>query len=128
MNIKRALWVGFLTYIVLAIIGTLVIFLLAFLSIIEPTQTEIPNSVFLINTLINMLITVVLAVLFTLFYFKDRRITSNLKEGFLFGLVSVLLGFILNIIFFSFSSVFTGNQQDIVTYYSDPLLWIESVL
>ena len=117
MNLKRAVWVSVVAYLVSLIIGMGVMFLLG----INPAETsEIPQDAFLIN----IIVTIIFAVLFTLLYFKDRKINANAKEGALFGVVLVIIGFILDVIVFSASSALTGTQQSIADYYANPLFWL----
>ncbi|MBI2451863.1 hypothetical protein HYV50_02160 [Candidatus Pacearchaeota archaeon] len=121
MNLKRAVWVGIVTYILSLIIGIVVISLLGF----DFTQSaEIPNSIFLIN----IIITIIVVALFTLFYLKDKKINQNAKEGFFFGLVLIILGFIFDVIIFSISAAATNTQKNIIEYYSNPLFWLALIL
>jgi len=121
MDFKRALWVGIVTYIVSFLIGMGVILAMGF----QPSQiTEIPSIVLYIN----IAITIVLAVVFTLLYFRGKGIAPGVKEGFFFGIVLVIIGFILDAIIFSASSQITGTQQNIIMYYSNPIFWTALLL
>ena len=121
MNLKRAIWVGLLTYVLSFIFGLVVMFFLG----VDPAQTsEIPRSFLIILILVSL----VFAGLFSLFYFKDKKIKPSAKEGFLFGLVLVAVGFILDVIIFGISNAFTETQQDLIAYYSDPLFWVALIL
>ena|SRR3989344_864898 len=117
MNIKRAIGVGVLTYVVSFIIGLIVMIAMG----IDPLQaSEIPQSAFIVN----IVITIILAGFFTLFYFNDRKIKPNAYEGFMFGVVLVVIGFVFDVVMFFIGSVFAGSKVDIATYYSNPLFWI----
>jgi hypothetical protein len=122
MNFKRALWVGVLTYFVSFIVGLIPMMIMGF----NPSQmTDVPQSFFIIG----IIISVILAALFTLLYFKDRKISPSAKEGFYFGLTLVIIGSVLDVIIFSIGSIAGGgNEMDILGYYSNPLFWVALVL
>ena len=86
MNLKRALWVGALTYITSFIIGMVP---LLFIDIDITDASSLPQSFFIVG----IILSVILATLFTLLYFRDRKIKRNAKEGFYFGLVLIGIGF-----------------------------------
>jgi len=121
MNVKRAIGVGLLTYLVSFILGIIVMFAMG----VDPSQgSEIPKSAFIVN----IIITLILAGLFTLFYFKDKKIKRNAKEGFLFGIVLIIMGFILDVIIFTLTSIMTSTQINILEYYSNPIFWLALIL
>lgn len=121
MNIKRAIGVGLLTYLTSFILGTIIMFAMG----IDPSQTsEIPQSAYIIN----IIVTIILAGLFTLFYFRNKKIKRNAKEGFMFGIVLVIIGFILDIIILAIVSTMTTTQIDLLEYYSNPLFWLALIL
>ncbi|MBI2449082.1 hypothetical protein HYV49_02175 [Candidatus Pacearchaeota archaeon] len=121
MNLKRAIWVAVLTYAISFIIGLIVMMIMG----VDPTNlTEIPNNVLYIS----IILTIIIAVFFTLLYFKGKRIKPNAKEGFYFGLILIIVGTILDIIIFSLSSLATGTQQSLIEYYSNPFFWIALIL
>ena len=121
MNLKRAIGVGLLTYLASFIIGIIIMFAMG----VDPSQgSEIPKSAFIVN----IIITLILAGLFTLFYFKDKKIKRSAKEGFMFGIVLIIIGFILDIIIFTLTSMMTTTQVDLLEYYSDPIFWLALIL
>ena len=127
MNLKRAIWVGILIYVVSFILRIIVTIILGLGIInleINPTQTEISNIYFFIYILIILIITT----LFTLYYFKDRKIKPSAKEGFFFGVILIILGFILDIINFSILAAVSDSNQSTISHYSNPLFWLELVL
>lgn len=127
MNLKRAAWIGVVTYIISFIIGIIVMYFLGF----DPSQaSEIPNSLLYVN----IILTIIIAALFTWFYFsgksseKKAKIKPSMKEGLLFGVVLIVVGFIIDLIIFGISSIATDVEQNIIKYYSNPLFWVAIVL
>jgi hypothetical protein len=116
MNFKRAVWISLVTYIVSFIIGGIV----AFMFQVDPQATTLPIPLYIAM----VVMTVIIAILFTLLYFKDRKIKPSAKEGFMFGIVLVFTGFILDVLIFSISSLVADLSQDIIEYYSSALFWI----
>ncbi|MEK6844064.1 MAG: hypothetical protein AABX83_01415 [Nanoarchaeota archaeon] len=119
MNIKRAIWVGVVTYILSFIVGMVSAILIGF----DINQAEMPTSFYVIG----IIISIVLAGLFTLVYFRDKKIKASAKEGFYFGLVLIIIGFIMDIIIFSIGAA-AGSEMDILAYYSNSMFWIALVL
>lgn len=121
MNIKRAVGVGILTYLIAFIIGMIVVGI----SGVDATNpAEVPKSVLYIN----IVITIIIAALLTLFYFKGKHTKANVKEGLLFGIVLVIVGFILDIIIFLIFSSASQSEFDLMEYYSNPIFWVSLVL
>ena len=121
MNFKRALWIALLVYGISFIVGSLILVF----SGLDLTQVSDVPDIFLY---VNILVTVILAVLFTMFYFKDKKVKRNAKEGFYFGLVLILVGFILDIVIFSLGSLASESSLDLLDYYSNPIFWLSLVL
>ena len=61
-------------------------------------------------------------------YFKDKKIKRNAKEGFYFGLVLIIIGFILDGILFTVGAIAGGTQFDVLAYYTSPFFWAALVL
>ena len=121
MKLKRAIWIGVVTYILSFIIGLIPMILMG-------TDTaeisELPPSFFIIG----IITSIVLAGLFTLVYFKDKGIKPSAKEGFYFGLVLIIVGFVLDVLIFSVSSLAADSEIDIFAYYSSQMFWTALVL
>src|SRR3989344_4139637 len=114
MNLKRAIWVGALTYIASFIIGALVLSLLGY-ELAQGSEVSTPILV------INIVITIIIAVLFTLLYFK--KVKASGREGLYFGITLVILGTILDAIIFSIAAT-AGQSISLAEYYSNPLFWL----
>jgi len=124
MNIKRAIGVGVLTY--------LSSFILIIVSM--PIATIMwMNDLSIAFNQIYKIINLILAGLFTLFYFKDKKIKRNAKEGFLFGIVLIIVTSILNIIagFIQYNLKYPTQITlggAIRTYFSHSSNWITLIL
>ena len=120
MNVKRAIGIGLVAYLCSFILSIVVVLLYG----LDLTQTGNAPKLILI---INILISIVLVTLFSLFYFKDKKLNADIKEGLHFGFVLIIIGFILDFIGFSISFA-VGSKQDIILYYSNPYFWIALTL
>ena len=121
MNLKRAIRIGVLTYITLLIIGGIAI---SFLGINPMQRDKISNSVFAVH----IITTIIIAAVSTLFYLKDKKIKSNAKEGLLFGIVLIIIGFILDMLFVLIYSFISSSKIDLLEYYIDPIFWSGLIL
>jgi hypothetical protein len=121
MNLKRAIWMGALVYASSFIIGILIA---VALEIDFSTATEAPPQVWYIG----IVVTIVLSALFTLWYFKDKKIKPAPKEGLLFGFVIVILGSVFDAALIIPYLLLTDSPQDPITYYSNPLFWFTLLL
>ena len=65
----------------------------------------------------------VLSAVFTLWYFKNTRITRSAQSGFLFGLTAIVLSSILDLILFTLGNM-SGGNVDLWKYYGDFRFWI----
>src|SRR5690606_15975612 len=64
----------------------------------------------------NLILTIALGVIFALWYFRDKKVTDNAREGLYLGLVLVVLGFILDVIVFAVQ----GQINNLLAYYTAP--------
>lgn len=120
MKLKRAILIAIATYALSFIIG-LIPMLLMGVNTME--MSEFPANFFIIG----MVISVALAVAFSLVYFRDKRIRRNAKEGFYFGIVLAITGFALDGILFLIGSL-SGSPMDLLAYYANPLFWLTLLL
>ena len=120
MNVKRAVGIGAVAYLCSFVLGIIVVLLYGS----DLTQTGKTPKLMLI---INILISVVLVALFSLYYLKDKKLKADVKEGLYFGFVLIIIGFVLDFIGFSISLA-VGSRQDIITYYSNPYFWVALAL
>ena len=121
MNLKRATWIALVMYISSFIVGLIPLF---FMGINTTNMDELPANFFIIGVIIS----IVLAGLFSLLYFKDKKIQRNAKEGFYFGLAIIVMSFILEMIISLIFSLMVPNIPDMFSYYSTPAFWISLVL
>lgn len=123
MNIKRALWISLLIYIASFIIGIVGMIVIGF----DPSQSatgDLPTSFYVIGVIAS----VVLASLFSLWYFSGRGIKAGAKEGLYLGLTMFFVGFALDIIIYLLMLAGGGADFDILAYYSHPIFWVAAVL
>ena len=121
MNIKRAIWMSVVFYIVSFILGTITgIFMEVDLS----AATEIPDTVWYVG----MVLTIILMVLFTSWYFRIPQTKPNAKNGFLFGITAMIVGFVLDAVIIFPSMMATDAPADMMAYYMNPFFWITLIL
>lgn len=121
MNLKRASWVAVLMYITSFIVGLIPMIVMG----VDTTQlSEFPTSFFIVG----ILISVILAVFYTLFYLRDESIKRTPKEGLLFGLIVIVAGFILDGIMFGIMILTGQSQFDLAAYYTNIFFWLAAVL
>jgi hypothetical protein len=113
MNLKRAIWMGALVYIISFILG----FIGALIIGIDLTTVKEPTTGLWI---FGIIVTVIVMIIFTIWYFKGKELKASAKEGFLFGITTVILGFILDLLI----SFILRRVQDLSSYYSNPLFWV----
>jgi len=116
MDIKRASWISCLAYISSFVVG---IFIAKFMDADVFGGAQVPTAMWTVS----ILFTIILVVIFSLWYFQDTKITADLKEGLLLGLVMVIVGFLFDIILF-LPVLFSGTAADILDYYASPFFWL----
>lgn len=115
MNIKRALWIGALTYMITFIIGVTIAFIVG----VDVWLGEELNTPF---WLLSIFLTVVIVVFFANWYFQDKKIKRNVKEGLIFALVLFLVAAVFDLILAI--PFILANGLGIFVYYLDPFVWI----
>jgi heme A synthase len=122
-NFKRALGIGLALY-----LGTFVVGIVC--GVISgqdmSTMQGMPDSFWYVG----MVAAVILTALFSMWYFKSPSVVPSAKSGFLFGLTSVVLAFVLDFILFSLGNMSEDpkNHIDLGQYYGDYRFWIIIVL
>lgn len=86
--------------------------------------TKLPPSFFIIG----MVLSVVLAGIFSVVYFKGKGVKASTKEGFYLGVTIILIGFVLDLVLFLLSILAGETGSEITTYYSNIFFWIALVL
>lgn len=120
MKLKRAICIGVANYALSFLIGIIGLMAMG----VNPEQMpELSTSYYVIG----IIISVILAGISTLFYFKGK-VKSNAKEGFYFGLVLIAVGFILDMIIFIIMLLAKKAGMDIFAYYAHPMFWLAIVL
>ena len=121
MILKRAIWIAAVNYALSFIIGLIPMALIG----ADPSQmSDLPVGFFVIG----IAISVILAICFTSVYFKDKHTKPSAKEGFYFGLVLMIVGFILDFIIFLILSLTSSSGTDVFSYYSSPMFWLAALL
>jgi len=111
MNIKRAIVVSILLWVIGLIMGSVLFFITG--------RTGTNN--FLLTT-IGLISLVVFSAIAAHFYFKGEiNVVPGIKQGFLLGIIFVVVGVILDsLAFISFVYVSGGIQQELTAYYVSP--------
>ena len=121
MILKRAIWIAAVNYALSFIIGLIPMALIG----ADPSQmSDLPVGFFVIGVAIS----VILAICFTSVYFKDKHTKPSAKQGFYFGLVLLIVGFIFDIIIFILSFLASGSGMEIFSYYANPVFWLAALL
>lgn len=119
MNFKRAIWIALLTYILSLALGLIVT---TAMGVSLAPGTEL-SSAFII---VNIVITIIISAIFSILYFK--KVKPNAKEGFYLGITVIIVGAILDLLFFFSYSAFTGVRLSIGEYFGNALFWASIVL
>jgi hypothetical protein len=119
MNLKRAAWMGVLSYALSFFLGIAGALLLG----VDLTTAVEPTTGLWVYGII---VTAVIMALFAVWYFKS--VTPSPKEGLYFGLVAVGVGFLVDALIIIPSMIFSDAPQDILSYYANPLLWVTIVV
>ncbi|MBS3093732.1 hypothetical protein J4456_04090 [Candidatus Pacearchaeota archaeon] len=121
MNLKRALGIGLLTYVLAFVIGIVIMFLFQ-------VDSSDPFSIPPYILYINIGITIILAAFFTLWYLRGKKIKPSVKEGFLFGITLIIIGTVIDVILFSIGALLSDVPMSLLDYYSNPVFWISLLL
>lgn len=121
MNIKRAIGIALLTYIATFIVGILAAIVIGIDLTVETTPP--PEMIY-----VAAFAAVVIAGIFSVWYFKGKSVEVNAKQGLFFGGVMIIIGFIMDIVTFIPYVASGGSYDDILKYYSDPVFWVTLIL
>lgn len=115
MKIGRAIGIGIVLFVVSLIINAISSKIIG-----VDLNKDYPASFPLSLWLASIISVVILSILGSLWYFKSPKIVPDAKNGFLQGLVIIILGFILD----GVAIVPRSNGRKIMTgYYKEPLYW-----
>jgi len=121
MNLKRAVWMSVVVYAISFAIG---IITAAILGVDLTEATEPPVSVWIIS----IVVTVAILAAFTWWYFKDKKVKPNAKEGLFFGLTMIIVGTILDMTIIIPYILTNDAGTEVLTYYANPLFLLTIVL
>lgn len=122
MNYKRAIGIGILVYLVTMVVGIIVCSILG----IQPDITKpIPMEMWITSAVL----AVGLSIGGARWYFMGKNTKPSLKAGVQFGAMMIVVGFVLDLLFF-LSLSFEGHDPVAVMmmYYSQPPFWVTLVL
>ena len=116
-NFKRALGIAFCLY-----LSTFVVGIVCAMLVPDKTVNNLPNEYWYIS----MAASVILTWLFATWYFKSPSVAPSAKSGFLFGVIAVVLSFVLDFVFFWLGNMAAaeGEKMDLMEYYSDYRFWV----
>lgn len=121
MNYKRAIGIGLLTYIATFIVGMIAAMTLG----LDLTSTDAPPpEMFYISAVA----AVVIAALFSVWYFKGKNVEVNAQQGLKFGVTLIIIGFIMDFLTFIPYVTSGGSYSDLLTYYANPIFLVTLLL
>ena len=120
MNKKRKILIAIALYVVTFIVG-IILTIIAKVNLASPQ--EIPTTYWIIT----IVVTVLLTSLASLWYFNKSGVSRNIKEGFNLGITFVIVGLILDLLFF-IPTFFTSGVSLLIEYYSNPSFYITLLL
>lgn len=120
MNIKRATFIGFMTYVATFMLGVLFAYVVG----IDMASHVTPLEAWLIGMLLGM----VLMVLATWWYFRPAELKPSVLQGVEFGIVTVLVAFVCDGAMILPYVLATGDFTEPLEYYTHPLFWSTVVL
>lgn len=121
MNKKRAILISIALYISTFIIGVV-------LALAGNVNFTTPGAIPTYYWVVSLITTVGLAGIASVWYFNSQKTRRNTKEGFLLGIMFIIMGFILDMVFF-LPAVFTGTPfLTLLEYYAQPIFYFTLIL
>ena len=122
MDKKRAIWISVLLYAATFLIGIVVALILG-------TDLSGETPITKMHWVLSIILSVILAGLFSLWYFKGRKIKISQKEGLYLGLTFLAVGIFFDLLFIiPYLALGVGDVNSLLNYYQDPFFWISVVL
>ena len=122
MDRKRALWISALLYFATFFVGIVV-------AVIIGTDLSGETPITTMHWILSMVLSVILAALFSLWYFRKEGIKVSVKEGLHLGLSFLVVGIVFDmLILIPYLASGVGDGASLVGYYKDPLFWVSVVL
>ena len=119
MNFKRGIFIGLALYLITFIVG---IVLTVIVQIIFDSLQNMPTTYWIIT----IVVTVILTSLASLWYFNKAK--RNIIEGLKLGITFIIIGFVLDLLFFIPLFLKSSGTQIILQYYSTPSFYITLAL
>ncbi|MEK6909380.1 MAG: hypothetical protein AABX23_04995 [Nanoarchaeota archaeon] len=116
MNLKRGILISLALYFATLVVGIL-------LTILTKINIASPQNIPTAYWIITIVTTVILTCLASLWYFN--KIKRNIKEGFKLGITFIIVGFILDLLFFFTQENAINIMKE---YYSTPSFYIVLIL
>ena len=121
MNKKRAVLISVALYVMTFVVGV-ILAIAGRLNFSNPA--EIPAYFWIIS----LVTTVAFTAIASFWYFSSEGSKRNVKEGLTLGIFFVVIGFVLDILFF-LPSLFTGsNFEMLLRYYKEPMFYLTLIL
>ena len=122
MDKKRAIWISVLLYAATFLIGIIVALALG-------TDLSGETPITKMHWVLSIILSVILAGLFSLWYFKGKKVEINQKEGLYLGLTFLIVGIFFDLLFIiPYLTLGVGDITALLNYYQDPFFWISVVL
>lgn len=119
-NIKRALGISLVMYIITFIVSLIV-------GSLSGQDMSSMNNISASFWYAGMVTAVILSALFTTWYLANKNIVASVKTGALFGLTAAALSFVLDLVLFSVGNA-GGAAVDLGLYFGDFRYWIIIIL
>ncbi len=121
MNIftKRAIGFAVLAYVASFITGIVTAMVLG----VDLASTDVPNSLWYVG----MLMAVIIMKIVTMLYFKPKKLKPSFQSGLELGIVTVVVGFVLDMLII-IPTYNQGGSEIISTYYTTPFFWMTLAL
>ena len=120
MDLKRAIWISVLLYVATFIMGIIV-------ALVVGTDLTGEESISTTHWILSILVSVVIAALFSLWYFRGKKAKASAKEGFYLGITFLAVGIIFDALFI-IPYLFVGGASGVLSYYSDIWFYISVIL
>ena len=122
MNYKRAVGIGALIYFVTMVIGIIVC---SALGLAPDVNQPIPNEMWIASALCGAILSIAGAY----WYFQGKSLRPNLRAGVKFGAAVIMIGFLLDLLFFATLAWSDSNPLTAITsYYGQLPFWGTLVL
>jgi len=119
MNYKRAALLSLLAYVISFAVGILSALIF---SVDFSGEAPVPQFMWYVGLLASILIMGGLA----FWYFKSDTTKPSLLNGLMFGVIAIVVGFVIDALFF-IPAALGGRGGELIAYYLEPFFWITLV-